>query len=109
MDNIQFLHNCCDDCDRDVKQCSTHCFFHNCNDCDVSQTGFFTPPGVSELSELQDRHDLLLNDIQYQTVSNMTCCNCLKSIILAGFANCDSVLVDIPQFIKDGSINLTTM
>jgi hypothetical protein len=110
MDNIQFLHDCRDDRNRDIKQRSSHLFSENYDDRVVSQTELCTPPLSCDLSELQDRHDLLLGDIQQQTVSNTTRRDdCLNSIALTGFANCDSVVLDADEFLNDGSADLSTM
>ncbi|KAI0265022.1 hypothetical protein BGY98DRAFT_1103189 [Russula aff. rugulosa BPL654] len=77
----------------------------------VTLTNRFTDsPDINDLSVLQQRHELLLDDIQHQTISSTSARDdCLKAIISAGFTNCDRVIVDAEQFINDGSSDLTSV
>ena len=112
MNNIQFLHDCRDERNRDIKQRVSHGFSDNNGEHGTFETDLTSPPDDNELSELQDRHELLLNDVQHQTMS-MTSCrdDCLSAIAVAGFANCDSVVLDsdAAQHINDGSSDFTTL
>ena len=74
------------------------------------ETDLTCPPGDDDLSEVQDRHELLLVDIQPQTMS-MTSRHddCLSAIAVAGFADCAPVILDAVQSIKNGSSDWTTL
>jgi PIF1-like helicase len=110
MDNIHFLHHCRDDQDKNIKERAHHHLPHDDSEHHTLETDFTDPPDVNELSLLQHKHEHLLADIQQQALSiTSTRDNCLNAIALAGFSNCDHIIVDAGQFINDTLLDLTSM
>ena len=109
LDNIQFLHDCRDDRNRDIKQRSTHNFSHN-DEHETLETDFAHPPDLNELTELEQGHAILLDDIQRQTTSTASrSTDCMNVIRLAGFADCESVVFHVDPSLVNGTSDLSAL
>ncbi|KAF8317805.1 hypothetical protein F5887DRAFT_1088616 [Amanita rubescens] len=91
MQNIQFLHTCRDNQDRVMKERLSQHLPSEVIDSAAVKSELVGAPDADDVEELQQRHELLLRDIQRDNSSTNACSlDCLNAITTAGLTDISS-------------------